>query len=308
MSSDKLELFYKQYKDAINHQRNGVDALRKPALERVQKVFASIQSLENPDTILDGLLESPNCRADLKYISDTMGAYALTRFKLLSKEEMASEFQILNQKYGFEIDTCESKLRRFAFITRATITEVDPSTRTRLSVDLGKFKIDLSSRGTGFVGGVDYYVTAHPVGDNKPKQLPNGTCYHPHISSDSRLCLGTYNLTADASRGDILSVFYNLCNLVNRYNPNSLNFSGGYISNWVGHKCVVCSGFANDLAVKTHNGLYAHKDCCIKHSDDKYYTLNEVKECSKCGVTTPDFTAVSRTECVCNPCLSKKDA
>ena len=90
MSSDQLELFYKQYKDAINHQRTGVDALRKPVLERVQRVFASIQSLENQDTILDGLLEAPTCRADLKYISDSMAAYALTRFKLLTKEEIES--------------------------------------------------------------------------------------------------------------------------------------------------------------------------------------------------------------------------
>lgn len=308
MSSDKLELFYKQYKDAINHQRNGVDALRKPALERIQRAFACVSSLETPDIILDGLIQTPNCRSELKYIYDYMAAYTLTRFQLLTKEEIETEFQILNQKYGFEIDVCESKLRKLSFITRAVITELDPATRTRLQVDLGKFRVELNTRGTGFVGGIDYSVSAMPAGDNKPKSLGSGLCYHPHISSDYRLCLGTYNLGGDVARGDILSIFYNLCNLVNRYNGNSLNFSGAYISNWVGHKCVVCSGFANDLAIKTHNGLYAHKDCCILHSDGKYYNLNEVKECSKCCTTTPDFTAISRTECVCNPCLSKKDA
>lgn len=195
---------------------------------------------------------------------------------------------------------------------RAVIQEADPSTRTIFKVDLGKFNVkivfgtaDVTRTGLSTNSTLSGAV-AEPCGENNPRTIDGRNCYHPHISGDGRLCLGSYveDLREDIRRLNFTSIIQCICRLINRYNANSLMYPGAYITNWVGDKCICCGGFIGDSGVKCKKtGSPMHKECSVKIGDDYYYPVI-IKTCSKCNtLCTPDnYTAINLRTHICNNC------
>lgn len=237
--------------------------------------------------------------------------YYLGEHKILSKDEFAAECSALEKSYEFKINSLESNV--FTFETRGKISEADPETNSLYEVDLGKFKVSITF--TNSISSAPsqpelYSAKCTPIGENKPRSISGGTCYHPHVSSSQTLCLGDYGnkgfIYEDCKRLNIIGMFYNLCALVNRYNANSLNYSGAYITNWVGHKCAVCYEFAPEAVQCAKTKAFIHVDCAEKIGED-YYSLGVFKKCTECGNKTHSYIAYSTTKFVCSECEVKNN-
>lgn len=237
--------------------------------------------------------------------------YFLGEHKTLTKDEFAAECSALEKSYEFKIDSLEPST--IAFETRGKISEADPETNSLYEADLGKFKVSLvftSSFASSPTQPELYSAKCIPTGENKPKSIGGNTCYHPHVSPGQNLCLGDYGnkgfIFEDCKRLNVIGMFYNLCALVNRYNGNSLNYSGAYITNWVGHKCAVCYEFAPEAVQCAKTKVFVHTECAEKIGDE-YYSLGAFKKCTECGNKTHSYIAYSTTKFVCSDCEAKNN-
>lgn len=237
--------------------------------------------------------------------------YYLTPIVELNEKDSEDLFNALNKKYDFVLTDITTGPTFIKFVSRAIISESDPSTNTLFKVDLGLFETSVSFR--------DYLshhpkpigiseIKSRPLKENKPKQIDGLNCYHPHINNNHSLCLGSYGSGAyhdDVKKYNILGIIYNLCELLCRYNPNSLNFSGGYISNWHGHKCKICFEYAPTAVQCEKTKAFIHKECA-EEIDGKFYGLDQVKKCTKCETRSPFYIAYSRDNIVCSSCEKKE--
>lgn len=226
----------------------------------------------------------------------------------IQQGELQDLFTGLEKKYEFSLVSIGTGFESIKFKSRAVISEVDAKKNLNLTVDLGFFEtyIRFGDRIDKTSVKSNRTVAANPAGSNNPKSIDGYTCYHPHINSAKELCLGSYGgqLTKDAQAFDVMSIFYNLCGLLNRYNGNSLMFAGAYISNWVGATCPVCLQLVQDPILCAKTKLKIHKDCA-EEIDGKFYSLDHVKTCTKCSKPAFNFIAYSKTEVVCSNCEEK---
>ena len=295
-----MTISHKNYYDVY---KNGVKYRRKWETINLSNLEASFKILEE-------------CRGakydDLATAINTIGAYKSHYLKPvteLEEEQSAELFTALNNKYEFELESVDNKFSHLQFNSRAIISTADPSTNSYYEVDLGifrttiRFNNNLADQPTapGF-----YSAISQAVRENNPRTIDGLSCYHPHISSGGNLCLETYNArngpaSEDQKQFNIMGMLYNLCQLLCTYNAKSLNFSGAYINNWVGHKCGICFEFASDAVKCEKTGKMIHEDCAEK-IDDKFYGLDQVKKCTKCESRSPFYIAYSIDKIICSKC------
>lgn len=307
----KNDIFIKLLIDAQQKRKKTFDeSYLAPLRATISKFLVS----NDPNDIIKhlasiGLTESKNL---INYLHNLIDECKLSSAMFIetNPDDIKSDLESLGKKNDFKLTYCSSELRDIRFITRAVLYERNPATRTVFDVDLGLFEIRLlSDYGPISDPSSAYKVTATATGENKPKKINGGTCYHPHISADGKLCVGTYlhQMTRDYAELNIMSIIFNVCGLINRYNANSLMYPSAYIHNWIGQKCPVCSLFITPKTeVVTKSKLEIHKDCGVE-VDGEYYAASEIRTCSKCSCSTPHFIALSKTDYVCIPCSDKKD-
>lgn len=294
--------YYKIYKSGAEYRRTWENK-HIPLLEKHFKTFENARSVKISElsSALNGLV--------------SYEGYNLTPIVQLSQSDSEGLFKALQSKYNFVLKEITDGVERIKFVSRATISEKDPSTNMFFSADLGLFETIIAFS--------DHLqnspknprvreISSRPVGENNPKTIPDsgGTCYHPHINGSYSLCLGSYGksdgaLIEDCKTYNILGIMYNLCALLCRYNPNSLNYGGAYINNWLGHKCAICFEFAPSAVTCEKSKQKIHKECA-EEIDGKYYGLDQIKKCSKCGNRSPFYIAYSRDNIICSSCEEKE--
>ena len=288
---------------------------KQGAEERALWEHANMPKIEKSLKILENCRHEPydNIK-NAVYALDGYAQYSLTKLVPLSEEVSAELFSSLESRYDFKLLEISSGFSNIRFISRAVISESDPSTNMTFSADLGLFETriqfrDRLSKAPLAVGASS--ATSNPKEQNKPVEISGIKCYHPHISSSNNLCLGSYGgsngaMSTDQKNYNIMGIFYNLCSLLCRYNANSLNFGGAYINNWIGHKCAICFEFAPNAikCEKSKNMIHAE---CAELIDGKYYGLDQIKKCSKCGEKSPFYIVYSKDNIVCSKCEEKEN-
>lgn len=296
------EQYYRVYKSGAEVRKRW-ETSHFPGLEKYFKTFENARKVK--------LSELSNA---LNGLSSYDGFY-LNPIVQLPEKDSAELFKVLEDKYDFKLKEIPEDINYLRFISRAKISEKDPSTNMSFSVDLGLFET--------YICFGDYLqsspkmqrvreIYSKPVGENNPKVIPDsgGTCYHPHINGSGNLCLGSYGkqdgaLYEDCKTYNILGLMYNLCALLCRYNPNSLNYSGAYINNWLGHKCAICFEFAPTAVTCEKSKQKIHQECA-ELIDGKYYGLDQIKKCTTCGNRSPFYIVYSRDNIVCSKCEEKE--
>jgi len=287
---------YDIYCQGIESRNNGWEKNNRPNIDKMFDAFANFHQATN---------QSRDWAAN-HYLANYRG-YSLEKPIRLDEDIFISVFNDLVKKYELDVLRFNPSYTDIRFTARAVISEKDPTTRTNFSKDLGIFRVSLAT---------DYEMDYSPiirkptskaagVKNNSSINLGIYTCYHPHISAHGDLCLGSYveQIGYDYANMKILSILFNLCELLQRYNANSLAFSGAYIHNWIGNKCEVCSLFIGQKEEIRCAGSTApvHKDCCEKIGD-KFYSLNFIKKCSKCGERAVSYIPYSFNNIVCSKC------
>jgi len=252
---------------------------------------------------------------ELSSAVNTLANYGDTYYreplKAVSREGFDSLYDGLVKKHDFTMLEMDEYVSTIMFESRAVISEKNHQTNTNLTVDLGLFKTRLyfddyvssSPRSVGLS------AVSTPSGENNPRNIGGKSCFHPHIGPNGGLCLGGYlnpRLSgADTQKFDIMSILYNVCGLLCRYNANSLNWSGAYIDNWVGQKCSVCYQFDGEQISCEKTKVIIHKDCS-EEIDGKFYSLNCIKKCSVCEKTTPYYFTINN-KAICEVCQEKEE-
>jgi hypothetical protein len=69
----------------------------------------------------------------------------------------------------------------------------------------------------------------------------------------------------------------------------------------VGHKCGICFEFAPNAVKCEKTSKMVHEDCA-ENIDGKFYGLDQVKKCTKCGNRSPFYIAYSVDKIICSKC------
>lgn len=286
--------FYKHYLSSVKERKDWLNR-NQSKITSFTKVFRDFEN-QRPDAIENAYSVYRN-----------YAGYKLSPDIEVSRETIDQCLKYLKDTYSFEIIAIGSEFSYVTFYSRAIIAEKDPKLNTTFSVDLGMFETKIVFNNE--IGYRPWVVSScgtssKPIGGNSSKCVNGYYCYHPHIAKNGVLCIGTYNLSKDATDFNILSIFQNMCNVLCRYSANSLNFPGAFISNWIGDKCPVCYEFVlkGVKCAKTH--VTVHEDCAEKIGDN-YYSLGVMKKCNKCGKSSPFFIAYGINNVVCSLCDSE---
>lgn len=279
------------------------------------------QNIDSYITDLNKATRESNFRTLLQKVNKLTeySNYNISQVKYFTEKEFKDQHDLCEKKFSdFKLISVNSYLTEIKWNMRVILKHADPITNSYFDIDMGLFEIKFLTSSDYPIYHTPYkhnYFTTYkncyatPIGENKPKAIGSQTCYHPHVSSDKKLCLGGYYngkiIDIDLDSFNLWSIIYNVSSIINNYNPKSLNFSGADISNWVGKKCPICYQFCPDSdAVKcAKTNVYIHKDCGVE-IDGNYYSPSEVSTCTACKKETAYFIPYSSDKIICKECDS----
>lgn len=276
----------------INH-----DSLKKE-IEKNLNNIQKFSKLENYD--LETILREANSLS--KYSSYYINDY----FAPTNIDEYASKVEAIEKRFPtFVISDINNNFLQFS--VDVILNKKDLINHIFFEKHLGKFLITVNA-GTNYLYSCKIQslkITSTATSNNCPALIDGVYAYHPHIRSDGVVCLGGYanQITKDIANVDYCSVFYNICEVLQEYNPSSLMFPGADISNWLGSKCNICSGFINvgEGVVCAKSKIRIHEDCS-EEVDGIKYAIGIIKTCTSCGKKDPNCKIYSRSEILCSTC------
>lgn len=216
---------------------------------------------------------------------------------------------IPQKKVGEKFDSLSNMFKNFEILSyfgyneytqwnaRIVMKHADPKKNFGFEFDFGVFSFYFKVKNDGKPD-----VIIKPSGTDN-KILESGS-FHPHIRTDGRACIGTYekDIKADIAKLDIFSIIQNITLIMEQYNPTSI-FSED-IHAWIGQKCPVCFGCIgpNDKQARCSKQMVMmHKDCA-KQIGDNYYNPVLIKQCASCDAETSDWVFINNS-IICKDCV-----
>lgn len=220
--------------------------------------------------------------------------------EMLSQEDFSTKYNALKSSFkNFKIVSYSDTFTSFTWTLACVMEYTDPTTNTYFTYDFGQFTIYLTIN----FNDLAYVVKASPCGNNTAAKS-NSSVYHPHIGTNSKVCIGSYSdyIKGDLSKKAVLDIIYNISAVLQEYNPQSL-YNGIDISSWIGSRCSLCLGFIpeKEKVVKCAKTMCEMHEACATKFENKYYNPVYIKDCTRCGKSSPAWV-VKKGEIICGDC------